>query len=68
MKKIAAVAVVLLGLPAFLFIFQPSWQLGGLGLALGGIGMTLTPVVVLGSLLYTAYKLWIAENTTSPDA
>ena len=61
MKKVAAIAVVLLGLPAFLFIFQPSLQLGGLGLALGMIGITLTPIVVLGSLLFTAYKLWTAD-------
>ncbi|HEY4522250.1 MAG TPA: hypothetical protein VJH91_01265 [Candidatus Paceibacterota bacterium] len=62
LKKIAAIAVVVLGLPVFLFIFQPSWQLGGIGLALGMLGMTVTPLVVLGSLLYTAYKLWTSGD------
>lgn len=58
MKKVAAVAVVLLGLPVMLFVYQPAWQLGSLGLALGGIGMTLSPLVVLFALLYTAHSLW----------
>ena len=58
MKKVAAVAVVALGLPALLFVYQPSWDLGGLGLALGGIGMTISPLVVLFALVYTAHSLW----------
>ncbi|HEY4488092.1 MAG TPA: hypothetical protein VJB97_01070 [Candidatus Paceibacterota bacterium] len=66
MKKTAAVFIVLLGLPVFLFIYQPSWQLGGIGLLLGGIGVTLTPIVILISLLYTAYKLWTSGDGTGP--
>lgn len=53
-----AVAVALLALPAFLFIYQPSWQLGGIGLALGGIGMTLTPIAILYAVGYLLVNEW----------
>lgn len=58
MKKILAVVLFVLTLPVLLFVYQPSWQLGAFGLLLGGIGMTLSPLAMLGLGLYGAYTLW----------
>jgi hypothetical protein len=58
MKKLWVIFVVLLTLPAFLFIFQPGWQLGGLGLLLGVIGNFISPVLILYLLYYYARKEW----------
>jgi|GEM_PF-5109069 len=58
MRKALAVVVALLTLPAFLFIYQPAWQLGGIGLLLGGIGMTLTPLAILIASGYLVYNEW----------
>lgn len=58
MKKILAIAVLVLGLPGFLIIYNPSMQLGGFGLMLGMIGFTISPLVLLGALVYTTVKLW----------
>ncbi len=57
-KKLLAVALVLLSLPILLFVYNPSMQLGGFGLLLGIIGMTVSPLVLFGSLLYLVKKLW----------
>lgn len=58
MKRVTTILIVLLVLPVFLFIYQPAWQLGGLGLVLGGIGITLTPLAILYLLYYYVRREW----------
>jgi hypothetical protein len=58
MRKILVIVAALLALPVFLFVYQPSWQLGGLGLALGGIGMTLSPAIILFALGRWVWQEW----------
>ena len=58
MRRAMIVAAVLLSLPALLFIYQPSMKLGGFGLALGVIGMTISPIILFGALAYVAVKEW----------
>lgn len=41
----------ILSLPVLLFIYQPSMQLGGFGLLLGMIGMTISPIIIFGILI-----------------
>jgi hypothetical protein len=48
----------LLSLPIVLPVYNPSLQLEGLGLILGGIAMTISPLVLFGSLLYLVTRLW----------
>ena len=50
--------LVLLSLPILLHVYQPAWQLGGLGLILGTIGMSISPLILFGSLLYMIGKEW----------
>jgi hypothetical protein len=57
-KRVTTILIVLLALPVFLFIYQPAWQLGGLGLVLGGIGITLTPLAILYLLYYYVRREW----------
>lgn len=58
LKRILLVLLVLLSLPILLPVYNPSLQLEGLGFILGGIAMTLSPVVLFGSLLYLVTRLW----------
>jgi hypothetical protein len=58
MKKLIVLLVILLTLPVYLFIFQPNWQLGGLGLLLGVIGMYVTPLAILFLLYYYVRNEW----------
>lgn len=58
MRRVMLVAAVLLSLPALLFIYQPAMKLGGLGLALGVIGMTISPLILFGALAYLVVKEW----------
>lgn len=58
MRKIIVLALAILALPVFLFVYQPSWQLGGFGLFLGGLGMTISPLIVLGALIYMIVSEW----------
>jgi len=58
MKKIWVLLVVLFTLPAFLFIFQPAWSLGGVGLLLGFIGNFVSPILILYLLFYFASREW----------
>jgi hypothetical protein len=51
-RKSAVIVAALLALPIFLFVYQPSWQLGGIGLILGALGMTISPLIVLGFIVY----------------
>ncbi len=57
-KKLALIILVLLCLPALLFIYNPSIQLGGFGLLLGVIGMTLSPVLLFGVLGVFVWERW----------
>jgi hypothetical protein len=58
MRRIALVALVLSSLPILLHVYQPAWQLAGLGLILGTIGMSVSPLILFGSLLYMVGKEW----------
>ena len=58
MKKFKVILVVLLTLPVYLFIFQPSMQLGGFGLLLGVIGTFISPLLILFLLYYYARHEW----------
>ena len=58
LKRMLLVLLVLLSLPILLPVYNPSLRLEGLGFILGGIAMTLSPVVLFGSLLYLVTRLW----------
>ena len=58
MRKIGLIVLILLSLPILLHVYQPAWQLGGLGLILGTIGMSLAPLILFVSLLYMVAKEW----------
>ena len=57
-KRMLLVLLVLLSLPIVLPVYNPSLQLEGVGFILGGLAMTLSPVVLFGSLLYLVTRLW----------
>ena len=65
MKKVLLIVMVLFALPALLFIYQPSMQLGAFGLLLGFIGMTLSPIILFGSLFYVVKKEWCKDTKQS---
>jgi hypothetical protein len=52
MRKIVLMLTVLLSLPILLHVYQPAWQLGGLGLVLGAIGISVSPLFLFGALAY----------------
>ena len=58
LKRMLLVLLVLLSLPIVLPVYNPALRLEGLGFILGGIGMTLSPVVLFGSLFYLVTRLW----------
>jgi len=58
LKRILLVLLVLLSLPILLPVYNPSLQLEGLGVILGGIAMTISPLLLFGSLLYVVTRLW----------
>ncbi len=58
MRKVMLVAAVLLSLPILLHVYNPSMRLEWLGLLLGVIGMTLSPLILFGALAYFVYSQW----------
>ena len=58
MRKLGLLSLIILSLPILLHVYQPAWQLGGWGLILGTIGMTLSPLILFGALLYMLAKEW----------
>lgn len=58
MKKLGLLLLVLFSLPVLLFIYQPSMQLGGLGLFLGFVGMTVSPAILYVVLLMFVVEKW----------
>lgn len=46
------VIALLLSLPILLHVYNPSMRLGGIGLLLGFIGMTVSPLILFGILIY----------------
>jgi hypothetical protein len=58
MRKLMLIAAVLLSLPILLHVYNPSMRLEWLGLLLGIIGMTLSPVLLFGALAYLVYNEW----------
>ena len=58
LKRMLLVLLVLLSLPILLPLYNPPLRLEGLGLILGGIAVTVSPVVLFGALLYLVTRLW----------
>lgn len=58
MRKALVVLAAILALPVFLFVYQPAWKLGGVGLLLGFLGMTVSPLVILFALGYMVKNEW----------
>jgi hypothetical protein len=56
MKKLKILLVIIAGLPILFHVFNPSAELGGIGLFLGFWGMFISPVVIFGFLLYLLLK------------
>ena len=52
------VLLVLLSVPILLPVYNPPLRLEGLGLILGAIAITISPVLLFGSLLYLVTRLW----------
>lgn len=50
------VGLFILTLPILLFVYNPSLRLGGFGLLLGVIGMTISPAILIGVFVYLIYK------------
>ncbi len=58
LKRMLLVLLVLLSLPIVLPVYNPSLRLEGLGFILGGIAMTISPLVLFGALRYLVTRLW----------
>ena len=57
-RRILLVLLVLLSVPILLPVSNPPLRLEGLGLILGAIAITISPVLLFGSLLYLVTRLW----------
>lgn len=57
-SKLICLLLVLGVVPVFFFIYQPSLQLGGLGLMIGYVGVTATPIIILYLLCYFIRREW----------
>ena len=57
-RRIGLVALVLLTLPILLHVYNPSMQLGGLGIGLGIIGKTLSPLILYVVLVWWLMTKW----------
>ena len=55
-KKGNIIIIIIASLPILLHVFNPSMELGALGLFLGGWGMFISPVVIFGFLFYLLFK------------
>ncbi|MBT4119516.1 MAG: hypothetical protein HN666_01015 [Candidatus Peribacter sp.] len=58
MKNLGLLLLIPLSLPILLHVYNPSMQLGGLGLLLGVIGMTISPLILFLSLGFYVAKRW----------
>jgi hypothetical protein len=58
MKHFLLILLVLFSLPILLHVYNPSMQLGGLGIFLGVIGMTVSPVILFVCLLLFVKARW----------
>lgn len=58
LRRIGLIIAALMTTPVLLFIYQPAWKLGGLGLVLGAIGMVLSPIIIIFCVAYTVKSLW----------
>jgi hypothetical protein len=57
-RRVLLVLLVLLSLPILLPVYNPSLRLEWLGLVLGTIAITISPILLFGSLLYLVSRLW----------
>lgn len=58
MKQCGLIVLTLLSLPILLHVYPPSLQLGGLGLVLGFVGMTISPFILFTILGRFVLKAW----------
>lgn len=58
MKMLLHAVLILLALPILLLVYQPGWHLGGAGLLLGAVGMTLSPLILFGYVAAYILKGW----------
>lgn len=58
MNKLKALILLLASLPILLHVYNPSIQLGGLGLLLGVIGMTVSPIILFFVLFQYVARVW----------
>ena len=57
-KRLLLILLILLALPILLHVYNPSMRLGGFGIILGVIGMTISPIILFAALLFMVKKLW----------
>jgi hypothetical protein len=50
--RLILIFALILSLPILLHVYNPSMQLGAFGLLLGFVGMTVSPVILFGILIY----------------
>ncbi len=55
-NTIIYILITLLSLPILLHVYNPSMELGGLGLFLGGIGYFVSPILMFGTLIWLIIK------------
>ncbi len=57
-SKPLLISAFILSLPILLHVYNPSMQLGAFGLLLGFIGMTISPLILFGILVYLIINSW----------
>lgn len=55
-NTIIYILITLLSLPILLHVYNPSMELGGLGLFLGGVGYFISPILIFGTLIWLIVK------------
>jgi len=55
-SKLGLIVIILLSLPILLHVYDPSLQLGSIGLILGFIGYFISPVVIFVTLFYLLFQ------------
>lgn len=58
MRRAGLSALVVFSLPILFHLYQPSIDLGGLGLFLGAIGYLVSPLILFGVLFFWMRAKW----------
>jgi hypothetical protein len=58
LRRLGLVLLILLSLPILLIVYNPSMELGGLGLMLGAVGWVISPLLLFGVLLKFVSEKW----------